>query len=133
MVGTNWACVTWWCSMAASACSASNRFIMTTVPPRDWIAPHHRSGAAWYINVRGAIGDDKIAVAGICRGFGNRLREGRPENGAEEFNACRVMVTGSESAIPTPMPSTPPGSVILRFAEPFALLSNNSFGALCVL
>ncbi len=47
MVGTNCACVTCRSAMACRACSASNRFIITTVPPRAWIAPHKRSGAAW--------------------------------------------------------------------------------------
>ena len=47
MVGTNCACVARWSPIACRACSASNRFIMTTVPPRAWTAPQKRSGAAW--------------------------------------------------------------------------------------
>ena len=47
MVGTNCAWLTCRSWMACSARSASNLFIMTTVPPLAWIAPDQRSGAAW--------------------------------------------------------------------------------------
>ena len=36
MVGTHWLWVTPYFSIRARACSASNRSIITTVPPKDW-------------------------------------------------------------------------------------------------
>ena len=47
MVGTNWACVTRYRSIAASAPSASKRSWQTTVPPSCWTANTNRKGAVW--------------------------------------------------------------------------------------
>jgi hypothetical protein len=45
IVGTIWVTVTRNRSIAASASSASNRSITTTVPPKAWTDAHHFSGA----------------------------------------------------------------------------------------
>ena len=48
IVGTHWLCVTWYRSIRASACSASNRSMTTTVPPMRWMPRQNPSGAEWY-------------------------------------------------------------------------------------
>ena len=47
IVGTNWAWVTWCCSMRASASAGSNRSITTTVPPSRCAPIDQARGAAW--------------------------------------------------------------------------------------
>ena len=47
-------------------------------------------------------------------------------------SGCSSMVTGSESAIPTPIAFVLPVLMVI-FADPLELLSNSSFGELCVL
>jgi hypothetical protein len=49
IVGTHWLCVARCSSISASACSASNFLIATTVPPVAVMTMQKRSGAAWYI------------------------------------------------------------------------------------
>ena len=49
MVGTNWLWLTLYCSMAARQPAASNRSMITNVPPIRCTPVENASGAAWYI------------------------------------------------------------------------------------
>src|SRR3569623_527273 len=72
-VGTTWESVTRYFSMAARNCSASNRFIVTMVPPSRCTADVQPEGAAWYSGAGHKSGDGDAVQQ--PRGVGGRQHD----------------------------------------------------------